>query len=413
MSITSFLIAAAALPLVAQPPAALQPQDLRWRAAVDIARPADYALVALRQPAYARTEARFQDLRVFGPDGAPVAWTGRPAWTAGAAPDRNLAGALLDRVRTPEGALRFVVPARPGNAFHHAVALDTDEETFQREVTVETGNDLKNWSVAARGAILRLRVEGQLLQSLRVSYPASSQRYLRVTVANWPESAGLTQVRVHAGQTPPEEWTTLGRLEQPRRETPVERASRWQVSFDYGRIERARLSVETPAELFARRVEVRTSDRGGVWSGAGGGLLYRAGESRHLELELVNLHPRQMRIETEDRDNPPLELTAISLEAPVRWIVFPARAAGRYQLYLGRENAVMPDYDLDAVLSRAGAVTFVPHAAGEWEANPDFAPPPAPRAPFTERFPGLLPGALAGAVLGMGAAAWRLLRKAA
>lgn len=413
MSIARFVLAAAALPLLAQPPAPLQPRDLRWRAAVEVTQPVEYALIAVRQPMYARTEARFSDLRIFGPSGEPAPWAWRPGPLSGSTAGRNLTGALLDRVRTPDGALRFVVPARNNSGLHHAVALDTNEETFQRDVTVETGNDLANWSLAGRGVILRLRVEGQLLQSLRVSYPQSSQRYLRVTVAGWPERAELTQVAVHTGQAPPEEWTELGRVERPRREAPAERMSRWQASLDYDWLDRARLTVETPDELFARHFEVRTSGDGDRWTGAGGGLLYRAGGSRHLQLELVNVHPRRMRIEAQDRDNPPLELSAFSLEAPVRFVVFPARTTGRYQLYLGRADAVMPDYDLPSVLSRAGPLEFAAHAAGDWENNPEYVAPPVPGKPVSERFPWLLPGVLGVAVLGMGAAAWRLLRKAA
>lgn len=413
MSRARLVVAAVALPLLAQPPAPLEPKDLRWRAPLEVAAPVEYALVEVRQPMYARTDARFQDLRIFGPDGAPVAWMWHATPLSRSIPGPDLKGELLDRVLTPGGALRFVVPAGRQRGMHSALFLDTDEETFQRDVTVETGNDLTNWSLAARGTILRLRVDGQLLESLRVSYPQSTQRYLRVTVAGWAERARLTRVEVQTGQTIKEEWTTLGSAERPRREAMEGRVSRWNASFEYGWLERARLTIETPSERFARRVEVRTSANGENWTGAGEGMLYRAGESERLHLELTGIYPRHLRIETRDGDNTPLELGALALEAPVRWIVFPARTAGRYWLYLGRADAVMPDYDLPAVVSRAGPLEFVTHAAGDWQSNPDYVAPPEPEKPVSERIPWLLPGVLGVAVLAMGAAAWRLLRKAA
>jgi hypothetical protein len=413
MSIAKFVIAAAALPLLAQPPAQLQTKDLRWRAAVEVTQPVDYALIEVRQPMYARTESRFHDLRIFGPDGAPVAWAWRHHPVSSSIGGGNLAGRLLDRVRTPAGGLRFVVPVARGEGLHHAITIDSAEETFQREVLIETGNDLVRWAEAARGMLVRLKVDGEVLQSLRVSYPQSTQRYLRVTIAGWPENAELRSVELHSGVIVAEQWTVLGRVDNPRRETPEDRVSCWQASFDYDPIDRVRLVVETPTARFARHFDVETSADGKSWTGAGGALLYRAGDSENLRFELTGLRPRHVRVVARDRDNAPVEVRALVLEAPVRRIVFPVSAPGKYQLYLGRANAVMPDYDLPAVLSRAGPLEFVTHTAGEWENNPGYVAPPEPEKPVSERFPWLLPGVLGVAVLAMGAAAWRLLRKAA
>jgi hypothetical protein len=404
MSASKLILFLAAVPALAAAP------ELRWRAPVSVSAGAEFAVLELRADAYARTGSSFRDLRIAAPDGTAVPWAWRETDSAGEARSGNLADKLLDRVRTPGGALRFVLPLGTLNAPHHAILLDLPAARFQHPVTVETGANLQNWDEAARGAVVRLKLEGETLESLRVSYPPSTQPYVRVTIADWPEDGWLRGVEAISGKRAPEEWAALGRVERPARLALEDRRSRWELAFDFDRLDRARLALETAAPLFARHFEVRAAGDGERWISAGGGQLYRAGGSESLTLHLAGVNPRRLRLEVSDRDNPPLELAAVRLEAPVRRIIFPTRQAGRYWLYLGQPDAAMPDYDLPAILARAGPVQPAPALAGAWEPNPDYLPP---QAPLSDRLPWLLPAALAAAVLVMGLLAFRLLRQTA
>jgi hypothetical protein len=394
-----------------------QTAEWRWRAGVEVKEGTEFAAIALRRAMYERSESEFRDFRIVGPDGKEVGWTwaGRAAGNTGARRWQD-AGRLLNLVTTPGGALQFVAEARVGEGPHHGVRLDVREPEFQRKVVVETGDDLRNWDVAARGSIVRLVVEGQRLESLAVSYPVSTRRYVRVTVEGWPDPKTLVAVEMDSRVAVEEEWEVLGRVEGLKKseqrghpEMPVRVGrSQWEFSMDLPPFHEGRLVVETPSVLFARSATVESSADGVEWRASGSGMLYRAAGTESLDVALGRVYPRRMRLSLTEWDNPALEIAAVRLEAPVRRVVFPARVAGRYQVYLGREGARMPDYDVGAVLARSAGAAPVTVAVGAWEENPDYVPP---AKPVSERWPWLLPGVLGVAVAVMGWWAWGLLRR--
>lgn len=409
----------AALALVLAAGGALgQMTEWRWEGEVEVKEGAEFAALKLGRAMYERSGSEFRDLRIVGPDGKEVGWTWADRGAGGSGARRwHDAGRLLNLVTTPGGALQFVAEARRSEGPHHGVRLDVREPEFQRRVLVETGDDLRNWDVAARGSVVRLVVEGQKLESVRVSYPASTRRYVRMTVEDWPDPKTLVAVEVDSRVEVEQEWTVLGRLEGLKRseqrahpEAPVRVGrSEWAFSMDLPPFHGGRLVVETPSALFARSATVGSSADGEEWRESGSGMLYRAAGKESLEVELGRVYPRRMRLSLTEWDNPALEIAAVRLEAPVRRVVFPARVAGRYRVYLGKEGARMPDYDVGAVLARSAGVTPVAVEVGAWAENPDYAPP---AKPVSERWPWLLPGVLGLAVAVMGWWAWGLLRRA-
>lgn len=409
----------AALALVLAAGGALgQMTEWRWEGEVEVKEGAEFAALKLGRAMYERSGSEFRDLRIVGPDGKEVGWTWADRGAGGSGARRwHDAGRLLNLVTTPGGALQFVAEARRSEGPHHGVRLDVREPEFQRRVLVETGDDLRNWDVAARGSVVRLVVEGQKLESVRVSYPASTRRYVRMTVEDWPDPKTLVAVEVDSRVEVEQEWTVLGRLEGLKRseqrahpEAPVRVGrSEWAFSMDLPPFHGGRLVVETPSALFARSATVGSSADGEEWRESGSGMLYRAAGTEWLEVGLGRVYPRRMRLSLTEWDNPALEIAAVRLEAPVRRVVFPARVAGRYRVYLGKEGARMPDYDVGAVLARSAGVTPVAVEVGAWAENPDYAPP---AKPVSERWPWLLPGVLGLAVAVMGWWAWGLLRRA-
>lgn len=409
----------AALALVLAAGGALgQMTEWRWEGEVEVKEGAEFAALKLGRAMYERSGSEFRDLRIVGPDGKEVGWTWADRGAGGSGARRwHDAGRLLNLVTTPGGALQFVAEARRSEGPHHGVRLDVREPEFQRRVLVETGDDLRNWDVAARGSVVRLVVEGQKLESVRVSYPASTRRYVRMTVEDWPDPKTLVAVEVDSRVEVEQEWTVLGRLEGLKRseqrahpEAPVRVGrSEWAFSMDLPPFHGGRLVVETPSALFARSATVGSSADGEEWRESGSGMLYRAAGKESLEVELGRVYPRRMRLSLTEWDNPALEIAAVRLEAPVRRAVFPARVAGRYRVYLGKEGARMPDYDVGAVLARSAGVTPVAVEVGAWAENPEYVPP---AKPVSERWPWLLPGVLGLAVVVMGWWAWGLLRRA-
>lgn len=396
-------------------------KDLRWRAPVQIETPAEYAVIEVRREMHARTESGFRDLRIIGPDGAPVAW----AWPdavgrdhAAKAQHRFEQARLLNRVVTPGGALQFVVTLGPGQLPHHAIEIETTDSDFLRKVEIETGASLDRWDSAGQGMIFRLPADSTMQQSLRVRYPDSTQRYLRVTIHNWSDPATLLAVTVDARPQVPEEWEVLGRAERPARSTSTKtgatRAARdtWALSFNYPQLAGGRLVVEPATERFARGFGVESSSDGKSWFHCGSGFITRAPGVEELAISVGQIEPRRIQLVSHVSSDPSIEIAAVRLEVPVRRIIFPARVTGEYRLYLGAPNAAMPEYDLPAILARSRQVEPVTVSLGEWGGNPDYVAPPVPEKPVSERFPWLLPGVLGLAVIAMGGAAFRLIRKA-
>lgn len=407
--------------LFAQAP--VEPKDLRWRAEAHLAQPAEFAVIEVRREIYARSESEFNDLRIYGPDGAELGWHLEPLARRQSEERSQFIsfGELRDVVQTPAGALRFTITVTAPLTPHHAIQLQIHEkyDEFQRRILVETSQDGRTWDAAARGGIFRSRSSYQNFSVTRIGYPPATRRFMRVTVDDWTDPAALTGVEVFGNRAPQVEWDTLGRVERPERlseedlaSTGPRKAALWEVRFDYPFLESARVSVETETPRFARNVSVQTSADGQYWADSGSALLYRVLESEHLTIPASRLHPRRVRLRSVPGADAPLEIGAVRLEAPVRRILFPARTAGRYTFHLGRPDTRIPDYDLPAVLARSGTLEPAPVALGEWIANPDYVPPPEPEKPVSERFPWLLPSVLALAVVGMGSAAWQLLRKA-
>ncbi len=395
-----------------------QMAEWRWQAEVEVKEGAEFAALKLGRAMYERSGSEFRDLRIVGPDGQEVGWTWADRGAGGSGARRwHDAGRLLNLVTTPGGALQFVAEARRSEGPHHGVRLDVRDAEFHRKVLVETGDDLRNWDVAARGSVVRLVVEGQKLESLAVSYPASTRRYVRVTVEDWPDAKTLVAVEVDSRVEVAEEWAVVGRVEGLKKseqrghpEAPVRVGrTQWEFSMELPAFHGGRLVVETPSALFARSATVESSADGETWRPSGSGMLSRAAGTEWLEVGLGRVYPRRMRLSVTEWDNPALEITAVRLEAPVRRVVFPALVAGRYRVYLGREEARMPDYDVGAVLARSAGVMPAVVELGAWAENPEYVPP---AQPVSERWPWLLPGVLGVAVAVMGWWAWGLLRRA-
>lgn len=385
---------------------------LRWRAEAEMASQAEFAAAEVRGAMSARTEAGFADLRIVGPDGTEVGWMMEPFPAAHEPGRRFRRGELRDVVKTPGGALQFVMTAPRGMGMHQAVEIGTEERLFQRGVVVETSEDGRAWDVAGRGVILQFKDAEQQTRVTRVRYAASGRPYVRVTVEDWPEVGTLEWAELQGAAKVEEKWDVVARVERPRRSEDGKGGAWWEFGFAAPALEGMRVAVETETERFARWFVVETSRDGERWQQAGSGVLYRVAGGEDLSLGVGWLEPRRVRLRMGASSDAPVEVKAVRLEAPVRRVIFPARAAGRYEFYLGRRGAAMPEYDVQRVWARTRGAAPALVRVGDWGENPDFESPGDEDKPVSERYPGLLTGVLGVMVAGMGWAAWRLLRKA-
>jgi hypothetical protein len=320
--------------------------------------------------------------------------------------------ALLDKSVVDGRALQLTLDfgARE-RVLHSRVAVTTPEKNFRNRVRVETSDDNRFWSVAREDGYIFDFSEGDVHAAvLSVDYPVSTRRYARLTVEGFTRPEAISGARAVFRREVPVVRDRMAELVPVRSEDAKARAS--VLVFDLGReLPHDRIVLEASGGPFHRAVEVEEGGDGNEWRRLASGTIFRIPGEDILAIELPETAARYLRLRIFNGDNQPVEVRRAFFEAPRRDVLFRAASAGRYFFHAGNPDAAAPSYDLPAILART-LLAEQPIQAGRWEPNPLYEPPPPPRKPFSERFPGLLPAVLVAAVLIMGFLAVQLLRKA-
>jgi uncharacterized membrane protein len=308
---------------------------------------------------------------------------------------RELTPRLLNLSRTAAGGIRFDLDLPDQAAPHNQIELSLEGEQFIRRVSVQASEDRRQWvTLLDDGFVFRVDRPGRS-EKQGLSYPESIYPFLRVTVA-----PGMGELRVSGAklfrvvETPGVEETVDGVLSEQKVE-PAAKASRFVLDLGGPGIPIHRLDWDIVSGNFSRRVEIAASDeREGKWQQFGGQTVYR------LPLNIREERDTGVRVEAAFRfyqatflngDNPPLAVRGARASFYRRELVFSARPSERYFLYYGSREASPPQYDTGAVASRLELDALPVGTLGAEEPNPLFR---LPEKPFTDRYPGLLWGAL-------------------
>jgi hypothetical protein len=408
---TLSLAAILALPVLAQS-AHVSSNEFPWRASVDVKETSGYASVRLNRAFYEKSASNFDDIRVFGPSGVEISCLLRDLHPAH--PVASIQTRMLDFVQTPKGQLQFILDFGVAPPLHNRVAFTTPDSDFRRAVLIESSLDLSTWDIVRTAAILRFQQDDQRLESLRIDYPDSARRYLRVTIDSWKDPHSLTSVIAQRSASPnAEDWEHLASATPAVSPLPVRKSSRFDFSFPFGHLSDIRLVLDSPSTGFYRSASLAASGAGDTWVYSGHHIFYRVPGAEELTLRARSINVSHLRLDVHDADNQPIEIKSIHLQIPAREIVFPAIGSGRYTFYLGLAGVPPPRYDLEEVLARGAGISPIAIAAPVWESNPTYVPPAQRPIPFTERFPWLLPSVVVLAVAALGAAAYRLIKSPA
>jgi uncharacterized protein DUF3999 len=357
---------------------------------------------------FLRARPDLADLRVIR-DGEEVPYAIRKS--SGTLETREWQPALLDKVVVGGAAVQLTLDFGRERVKHSRVVVTTREKNFRNRVRVETGDDNHTWSLAREDGYIFDFSEGDVHAAVRsVDYPVSTRRYARLTVFGFTSPDAIAAAAAAFYREMPVQRVAMAELSPTRSEDPKTRASL--LAFDLGRdLPHDRIVLETSGGPFHRAVELEASEDGKQWRHLASGSIFRVPGEDRLALEYSETAARYLRLKIFNGDNQPVEVRRATFEAPKRDILFRTPAAGRYLLYAGNPDAVAPSYDLPAILART-TPSEEEAQAGAWELNPLYDPPPPPRKPISERFPGLLPTVLVAAVLIMGFLAVQLLKKA-
>lgn len=399
-----------AAPLVARaapPPAAYW----AYRKPIGLpAAPVPYAEVLLDAEVYGAAQPSLADLRIRDGAGAAVAYVLRRHEKVRTRTRRALP--LLDLQETARGEARFVLDLgrepRRHNGVH--IVLAEPAKNFRAPVRVETSADGRHWPLV-RGAGVIYEMEGESRAAdTSVSYPLSTARWVRVTVAPWhgrPLPVEGAEIAIDTPEQRDEEalpLTLAGQEDDAARKVSV-------FVLDLGGrrpVDRVELDVTEPT--FFRVVTVEAGEDRQHWRWAGSGAVSAievpALHDRQTSLRFAEAAARYLRLAIQNLDDRPLRVRAVRAFAVRRGLVLAPGAGQTYALDYGNASATAPRYDLARAFPYVESERIPAATLG---AARRLDPPP-PRA-WTERRPVLLSAAMAVAVLALGGLLFRLARQ--
>jgi hypothetical protein len=156
----------------------------------------------------------------------------------------------------------------------------------------------------------------------------------------------------------------------PKRRT----VSVWKVAMPLGDLPATRLTCTSPTPLFERTITVWAKRKDSMgnenriqlgitqWQQQGGG----ARQTLSLPFQSTRL-PETFYLETDNGDNPPIEIEDVKVEHPVITLAAKLTDVAPVFLYYGNEHAFMPSYDLRLVRQELLSATKQPVALGKEE----------------------------------------------
>lgn len=268
------------------------------------------------------------------------------------------------------------------------VRLDGIAAPFLKRVTVEGSGDRARWTLLADTTVFNL--PDRELRLTEVAFEPGEYRYLRFVFDD------RSSARVHAAGVSAREHDSAARPEPIRFATSwVKRPSepgksRYRITLPGPHLPITHLEVDVAGGNVFRMAKVTEPRLGrGIVEpqDLGGAKLKRAERdgvvAAEMTVPVTAVNGRQLDLEIDDANNPPLDITAIRARlAPQPWIYFESPDGAPLTARYGNESLLPPLYDLEAYRSYVstkdvavakwkGQATARP-TSGQAEAHPTF-----------------------------------------
>jgi Protein of unknown function (DUF3999) len=384
----------------------------RWKvqSAIQVPeRSANIAVVKLTREVYVQSRTDLGDLRVArGNEEIPYLMDTR----RGAVEFREIAPPVINQSVAQGRGLQLTLDL--GSHFKHSrIRVSTAQTNFKQKVRIETGDDGRSWSIARQdGYIFDFSQGDRHMALLTVDYPASTMHYVRVTVYGWMKTDAVRQVWAAYRNEIPAERDVMDSVVPERSEDPETKSSLLLIDLKQAGVPYDRVRLESEPVHYYRAAELETSKDGKDWRFATTGTIFQTASEPSTGLTFGERHERYLRLRIFNGDDKPIPVKRVVIEATVRLLkFFLAAGAGPFYLLTGNPDAKAPFYDLAAVLAREAPQPEVHATLLAPADNPGYRPPPPPVKPWSERYPQLLYGTLAVAILVMGYVTVRFLLK--
>lgn len=400
---------AAALLVVAPLMAGANFDSSHWRYRRAISARAEPSAVAVVTPdvaLYSHTAPGFYDLRIVS-QSLEVPYV---LERMGGSRQHTETGApITDQGVTAASDLELTVDAGV-NRRHNAIRVATEKTNFRQQVTVATSGDGQTWTrIRNNGFIFDFSQEAQRVSVLRVTYPLSTRRYVRIIIHGWKDPDAISQAWLSFDEESPPVRDVVASLNASGVDEPKTKSTL--LTWDLGGVPYNALEVKVGTPEFQRAALVEASADKQSWREIDRGVLSRYGGEESLLLTFPETRDRYLRLHIFNRDDRPLTVESAHASITRTRIKFRPTGNAPHWLYYGNDRASAPSYDLGELLAHGAPTAEASASLGAEEPNPAFQETPSAPLPWTERHPAALYSVLAVAVLVMGAFTFRLLRK--
>ncbi|MFC1930060.1 DUF3999 family protein [Chloroflexota bacterium] len=310
---------------------------------------------------------------------------------------------LSDKGYVPGSYTTFTADLGRQGILHNEIEIETPSTDFGRTATVETSDDGDNWVRVADQAIYDFTIKERRFttRDTRVKYPDSTERYLRVRIADEGggplEIAGATAFLVKETLAREVPWPSILGISRDTKR----RATIADVDLGMSGLPSNHLVVNASDVNFHREVTLEVSKDQQEWRT----ILSRASIysydtpkfiGKNLDIVYPETTSHYLRLVIHDEDSPPLDIQDIKVWGLKRRLVFTANHQESYKLYYGNIDARRPSYDIEQVFPYLMTEELPEARLGSQDVNPHFV---ERKPPVSERFPWLFPTVVAVAAI--------------
>ena len=346
------------------------------------------------------------DLRLYDAAGAEIPYALRIRRPTNGR--QEVAARQFNRAVSPDQSSELTLDLGDDPPEHNEVEVRAPGTNYRRAAELDGSNDGQTWRKLLAKNLVDFQADGKQLEDLRLIYPPSRFRYLRLRVHRDPavdeKPVAIGQVVVRRTVEIPGEFVTLPAKLGPREavRAGASPGSAWILDLGAAHQPCEKLLVEIADREFARDYGIEAGGMAGsdepFQSIGSGQWSRRAGDPlKPLAAEFIEQHTGRLRLTVTDFRNPPLKLTSAEFVALTRQIVFERKSSwrGPLRLFYGNLAAEPPHYDLERNLPAQldpppERLTLLPRQTNPTyvspppQSNPAYIPPPRPLA---ERFP--------------------------
>ena len=346
---------------------------------------------------YAGSAPGLVDLRILAADATEVPY--KLQVSRGERQFTSFPVTLRDKGYVPDFYTTFIADLGRDGLLHNEIEFQIRAINFRRTATVETSNDGGTWTKVGEQEVYDFTVKERNFSAsnTRVSYTASTARYVRVKISDEGEGpievSGATLFFIK--ETPAQEvsWpvSIVGTSRNTDRRTTL-------VELDLGSpgLPSHRVQIRVSEVNFYREVTIEESADRKEWSTvqsrAG---IYAYDTPRFVGSNLAvgyrEATSRYVRLVIHDEDSPPLHIQGVDVWGYRRSLLYTADPEQSYELYYGNVDARRPSYDIERVFPYLETEELAQATLGPQNTNPDYV---EKKPPVSERFPWLLPAVL-------------------